>query len=202
MQLIEETYFGWDPLTHTVDCPNPSWDTVELRRDEGARPVATGDQLHACANAMCSHATAFGRVQLRLLCRDCSTVHTINGEGLTEACTHTSLTGWGQAPRQVGDVWLWPGRPAVAGGEPHQYLVTHQAATVTPETLYGIVTRYRDADGTSRWIAGAVRDDQGEHQVSSLRWRHRSAGLTELDAAAEWIATIDTAPQRPLVVAV
>jgi hypothetical protein len=200
MQLIEETYFGWDPYTHTVNCPNPTWDEVQVRRDEGARPVATGDQPHTCTNSMCSHNTGFGRVQLRLMCRDCSTVYTITGEGLTEVCTHTSLTGWGQPPRQVGDVWLWPGRPAIPGGEPHQYLVTRQATTVTAATLYGIITGYRDADGTPRWIAGAVPDEDGAHQVSTLRWRHSSRGLAKLEDAAAWIAGTDAA--RPLVVAV
>jgi len=202
MQLIEETYFGWDPYTHTVDCPNPTWDEVQVRRDEGSRPVATGDQAHTCANSMCSHSTGFGRVQLRLMCRDCSTVYTITGEGLTEVCTHTSLTGWGQTPTQAGEVWLWPGRPTVPGGEPHQYLVTRQAATVTAATLYGIITGYRDADGTPRWIAGAVPDEDGAHQVSTLRWRHASRGMAALEDAAAWIADAETSTARPLAVAV
>lgn len=201
MQLIEETYFGWTPYTHTDLCPNPTWDEVQVRHDEGARPVATGDQPHNCTNDMCSHATAFGRVQLRLLCRDCNTVYTITGEGLTEVCTHTSLTGWGQAPRRVGDVWLWPGRPTIPGGEPQQYLVTRQAATVTPETLYGIITRYRDADTTPRWLAAAVPDEDGE-QISLLRWRHVTRGLTALEDAAAWIADTDIHATRTLVVAV
>lgn len=192
MQLIEETYFGWDPLTHTIDCPNPTWDEAQVRRDEGVRPLAAGAERHVCANDMCSHATAFGRVQLRLLCRDCGTVRTITGEGLTEVCTHTSLTGWGQAPRHIGEVWLWPGRPAIAGGDPTQYLVTRQPAAVTASTLYGIITRYRDADGTPRWLAAAVPDKDGAHQISTLRWRHSSRGLAELEDAAAWITDAET----------
>ncbi|MFC5217275.1 hypothetical protein [Streptomyces coerulescens] len=202
MDLIEETYFGWDSVTHTVDCPNPTWDDVQTRYDQGARHDASGADPHTCSNSLCSHATTFGRVQLRLLCRDCDTVRIISGEGLAETYTTTDATGWGQPPRQVGEVWLWPGRPAIPGGEPQQYLVTRQPAAITQATLYGLITAYRDAEGTARWIAGAVRDDQGAHYVSSLRWRHRSAGLTDLDAAAEWIATVETAPQRPLEVAV
>lgn len=202
MLLIEETYFGWDPLSHVVDCPTPTWDTVEIRRSEGVRPVATGAEAHSCSNDICSHATSFARVELRLLCRDCDTVRTITGEGLTEVVTHTSLTGWGQEPRRVGEVWLWPGRPAVVGGEPHQYLVTRQPQTVTRATLYGIITRYRDAGGTPLWIAGAVPDEDGAHQVSMLRWRHASRGLVALEDAAAWITNAETAPQRTLVVAV
>lgn len=202
MELIEETYFGWDPLTHTVDCPAPVWDAVEIRRTTGARPSAGDTTEHACANELCGHARAFERVQLRLLCRDCGTVRIVSGEGLTEACTHTSLTGWGQAPRQVGQVWLWPGRPVVPGGDPHQYLVTRQAAALTRATVYGIITGYRNSEGRPRWIAAAVPDTDGAHQVSMLRWRHSSNGLADVAAAAEWIATAEDRAQRPLEVAV
>ncbi|WP_405925473.1 hypothetical protein [Streptomyces sp. NBC_00035] len=203
MQLIEDLYLGWQPLTHTDTCPRPVWDTVELRHDEGGRIVQTGADRHTCDNDDCSHANEFSRVQLRLLCKDCGTVRTITGEGLTEVCTHTSLTGWGQKPTRVGGVWLWPGQPAIPGGEPNDYLVTRdQAAAVTTDNLYGLITKYRDADGAPRWIAGALPDRDGEHYVHSLRWRHRSTGLTDLAAAAEWIATVHAQPQRPLVVSV
>jgi hypothetical protein len=201
MQLIEETYFGWDPLTHTVDCPNPVWDDVQIRRDEGARPVATGAAQHACANDICSHANTFGRVQVRLLCRDCGTVYTITGEGLTEACSHVSLTGWGQRPRQVGGVWLWPDRPVIPGGEPYEYLVTRQSTDVTPATVYGFITRYRDTVGTPLWIASAVPDNPNT-EMSTLRWRHTTRGLPTLDDAAAWIATAETRTQPAVVVTV
>ena len=132
MQLIESLYLGWSPLDHPVDCPSPTWDVVEIRHDEGGRIVQTGAERHACANDTCSHDDTFGRVQLRLLCRDCGSVRTITGEGLTQVCTDTSLTGWGQAPRQVGGVWLWPGQPAAPGREPHDYLVTREQADAAP----------------------------------------------------------------------
>lgn len=202
MDLITETYFGWDPLTHTIDCAAPVWDVAELRRTEGVRPRPAGAAEHACLNQGCEHGDVFGRVQLRLLCRDCGTVRIISGEQLTEVHTRTELTGWGQAPTQSGGVWLWPGRPVIPGGEPHEYLVTLQAAALTRDLLYGIVTAYRDADGTRRWIAGAAPDPDGAHQISTLRWRHASDGLDSLEEAAEWIGTVGTLPQRPLVVAV
>ena len=202
MQLIEDTYFGWDPLTHTIDCPTPTWDDVQIRHDQGVRPDASGADPHACSNSLCSHVASFGRVQLRLLCRDCGTVRIISGEGLAETCTTTDATGWGQDPRRVGELWLWPGRPVVPGGEPHQYLVTRQPAAITRATLYGIITAYRDADHALRWIAAAVPDAGGAHQVSTLRWRHSSRGLDQLEQAAAWLTEITTAPQRPLEVAV
>jgi hypothetical protein len=203
MHLIENLYLGWSPLHHPADCPRPTWDVVEMFHDDGVRIVQTGAEHHACANDTCSHADTFGRVQLRLLCKDCGSVRTISGEGLSLACTDTSLTGWGQAPRQVGGVWLWPGQPAVPGGEPHDYLVTREPVeSVSTASLYGIITRYRDADGLPRWIAGALPDEDGAHQVHSLRWRHRTTGLTDLTAAAAWIAAAETRTKRPLVVTV
>jgi hypothetical protein len=203
MQLIENLYLGWSPLDHPADCPSPTWDVVEMRHDDGVRIVQTGAERHACANDGCFHTDTFGRVQVRLLCRDCGSVRTISGEGLSLACTDTSLTGWGQTPRQIGGVWLWPGQPAAPGCEPHDFLVTREHAdAVTTESLYGIVTRYRDADGSPRWIAGALPDPSGKHQVHSLRWRYRTSGLTDLTEAAAWIAAADTRTQRPLVVSV
>ncbi|WP_320784140.1 hypothetical protein [Streptomyces sp. CRN 30] len=202
MDLITETYLGWDPLTHTVDCPNPTWDVAEIRRTEGVRPLSTGAEQHACPNDICGHADQFARVQVRLLCRGCGTVHTLSGEALTQTCTTTATTGWGQTPTRYGDVWLWPGRPTAPGRTPSQYLVTRQAATLTRATLHGIITAYRQADGTRRWLAGVEPDDTGAHQISTLRWRHASNALDTLAEAAEWTATIADLPQRPLVVAV
>jgi hypothetical protein len=203
MHLIEELYLGWQPLSHTPDCARPTWDVVELRHDEGARIVQTGAERHACTNDSCSHADLFGRVQLRLLCRDCGTVRVVTGEGLTHVLSSVSATGWGQAPRELHGVWLWPGQPAIDGGEPHDYLVTReQTTTVTTGNLHGIITGYRDATGTVRWIAATLPDPDGAHQVHSLRWRYSSNGLADLDAAAAWIASADTRTPHPLVVAV
>ncbi|MER7930527.1 hypothetical protein ABTY96_46715 [Streptomyces sp. NPDC096057] len=200
--LIEETYFGWTAYPHATGCTNPTWDEVQARRDEGLRPGVTGDQPHTCTNDICTHANTFGRVQVRLLCRDCDTVHTITGEGLTEARSTTDATGWGQTPLQVGDVWLWPGRPTLPGAQPHQYLVTFQPQTITPETLAGIITGYVGSEGEPLWVAGAVPDPGGAHQVSLTRWRYASRGLAALEDAAAWITTAEAHAYRPLVVAV
>lgn len=201
--LIETVYFGWQPLGHGPGCPSPVWDDVQIAHSEGVRPGSYGIDRHACTHPEgCGHRDTFKRVQLRLLCRDCDSVITISGESLVQVISNTAVTGWGQAPTELAGVWLWPGRPAVKGGEPHQWLVTRQPQTVTPDTLYGIITTARDASGALRWIAGAVPDQDGAHHVSTLRWRYSSNGLTDLAEAAAWIATIETAPQRPLVVAV
>lgn len=202
MDLIQTTYFGWNGLAHAEACPNPVWDDADILHTEGLRPGVRDDDHHTCEHADCTHGDTFPRVQLRLLCRDCETVHTISGDSLTHVLSHTSATGWGQRPRQFGAVWLWPGRPVIEGGDPIQYLVTRQPQAITEATLYGIVTGYRDAQGTPLWIAGAVPDEDGAHYVSGLRWRHSSRGLAALEDAADWIAEAETAPQRTLVVAV
>ncbi|WP_228916795.1 hypothetical protein [Streptomyces sp. DH20] len=202
MDLITETYLGWDPLTHTVDCPAPVWDAVEIRRTEGLRPRTAHDEPHACATDGCTHADTFGRVQLRLLCRDCDTVVLVGGEALTETRSNPALTGWGQRPTQCGGVWLWPGRPTIPGGEPHQYLVTLQAAALTRETLYGIITGYHDSTGAQRWIAGCEPDPDGAHQICTLRWRYASNAYESVEDAAEFIDITARFPRQPVVVSV
>ncbi|WP_055535660.1 hypothetical protein, partial [Streptomyces graminilatus] len=166
------------------------------------RTAPSDPRPHTCTHADCTHTTEFTRVQLRLLCRDCGTVHTISAETLTQVLSHTSVTGWGQPPTHIAGVWLWPGRPPVRGALPWEYLVTLDNRIPTPTTVHGIITGYRDADHVQRWIAAAIPDPDGAHQVSTLRWRHSSTGLTTLDEAATWTATAHTTPQRPLVVSV
>ncbi|MFF6985647.1 hypothetical protein [Streptomyces sp. NPDC010273] len=197
--LIEECYFGWAAFAHAAGCDSKTWE-VEARRDEGLRPGVTAEQPHTCTNHLCTHANTFGRVAVRLLCRDCDAVHTITGEGLTEARSTTGATGWGQRPVRVGDMWLWPGRPTFPGAQPHQHLVTRQPQTITPETLYGVISSYAGSTGEQLWVAGAVPDQGGAHQVSLTRWRYASRGLTALEEAAAWIATAETRTHSPLVV--
>jgi hypothetical protein len=201
MQLIEELYLGWTPFTHLVNCPSPTWDVAEVRHDVGTRPVRTDAEDHACPTEGCDHSNTVGRARVRLLCRDCDTVYTLTAEGLGAGCSTTSLTGWGQPPRQTGGVWLWPGQPTGPEQEPHDYLVTRDhTAAVTPSNLYGLITRYRDTDGAPRWIAGAHPDPDGAFQVHSLRFRYRSGGLPNLAAAARWVADAETRAHRPVVV--
>ena len=203
MDLIEETYFGWRPLAHAADCATPAWDVAGIRYDKGIRTSPADTRPHDCTHPDCTHTSTFGRVQLRLLCRTCDTVHIVRGEGHSRTITTTPDLGWGQPPAEVGGVWLWPGQPAIPGGNPTSYLVTRDHADeITPDTVYAVITRYRDSEGTARWIAGATPDPDGAHHIGSLRFRHRSAGLYPLADAATWITTADTRPQRPIEVAV
>lgn len=202
MELITETYLGWEPLTHTIDCTNPAWDDVEIRRTEGIRPQSTGADHHTCGHPNCEHGDTFGRVQVRMVCRGCGTVRIISGEGLTEVYSTTQNTGWGQAPTRCGGVWLWPGRPAAPGADPHEYLVTLQGSVVNRATLYGIITGYRDSSGNRQWMAGAEPDPDGAHQVSTLRVRYASHPYASVEEAAEYLDITARFPHRPVVVTV
>ncbi|MFM9542273.1 hypothetical protein [Streptomyces turgidiscabies] len=203
MDLITESYFGWNPLAHATGCTTPVWDHADIRHVDAIRTTPADTCPHGCTHPDCTHGDTFTRVQLRLLCRDCGTVTTISGESLTQAISHTSVTGWGQPPTPLAGVWLWPGRAPAPGHPPYEYLVTRDSSRIpTPDTLYGIITGYRDADQVQRWIAAAVPDPDGAHQISTLRWRHSSNGLTALTDAATWITTAETRTQRPLVVSV
>jgi len=202
MDLIETVYFGWNPLAHADGCTNPVWTDADVLHSEGIRPGIAADIHHDCTHDDCSHADTFTRVQLPRAGRGTPPRPSISGDSLTHVISHTSATGWGQPPRQIGALWLWPGRPVITGGEPDQYLVTRQPETVTEDTLYGLITRYRDADQTPRWIAAAVPDPAGAHQVHTLRWRHASRGLATLEDAAAWIDDAELRAARPLVVSV
>lgn len=203
MHLIEELYLGWQQLTHTTACPNPVWDSVEWRRDEGARLVQQGAEAHECISGDCDHGNGFDRVQFRLLCRDCQTVHVLDGEGLGSTVTTTALTGWGQPPRKTAGMWLWPGETATPDGRPHDYLVTRDPVTpATPGALHGLITSYWDSVGTPLWIAYAHHHPDGTHKRGRLTFTHRTNALTTVQDAARWIATVQDQPQRPLVVQV
>ncbi|MDX3455095.1 hypothetical protein PV396_24660 [Streptomyces sp. ME02-8801-2C] len=203
MDLITTTYFGWNPLAHAPGCTIPVWDDADIRHTDAIRTTPGDTRPHECAHPDCTHDTGFDRVQLRLLCRTCHTVITLSAEHLNQAMAHTSVTGWGQPPQQLAGVWLWPGRAPAPGHTPYEYLITRDNTHIpTPDTVYGIITGYRDADHVQRWIAAAVPDPDGAHQVSTLRWRHSSKGLATLGEAAAWITDAETRPQRSLVVSV
>jgi hypothetical protein len=215
--VIETAYFGWSQLTHTDPCPAPSWD-IDVRHDAGIRPHADRAVTHGCPDQHCTHDSDFGRVTVRVICRGCDTAHVITGESLTRTTTVTAALGYGQAPRQIAGLYLWPGRPVLHGwgpgpsgldDQPHEYLVTTALTDrLTPGDCVGAIGRHRTAGGHPRWWAGAVQvppplrvvPPDGEYR---LTWSHRTSDHTSPETAAAWIAAaIDPAQQKPLVVAV
>ncbi|MBE4790968.1 hypothetical protein [Streptomyces caniscabiei] len=215
--MIEHTYFGWNQLTHTDNCTDPAW-TIDVRHDLGIRPLANGTILHGCPDQHCAHEGGLDRVTVRAVCRSCRTAHLITGEALTRTTTTTDAIGYGQPPREIAGLYLWPSRPVLHGhgpgrsgldDQPHEYLVTTTPVDrLTPDDCIGAIGWHFNAARQNRWWAGAIqtppppriKSQPGEY---CLAWARRSSDHTTVDQAAAWIAaTVDPAQQQPLVVAV
>ncbi|WP_326729025.1 hypothetical protein [Streptomyces phaeochromogenes] len=199
MQLTD-TYFGWQPLTHTNDCDRPAWE-IDVRRDEGAHPLPhREDMRHSCTNDDCDHNNLFSRVTVRVICRSCHTAHVISGEELGQSCTTTEALGYGEPPRHVAGLYLWPSEPVLFGygpgksghdDQPRSYLATtHLVDRLQPEHCVGVIGRHHTARHALRWWAGAIR--QEARVPGRLDWQRRTTDLTSVAAAAEWIATAQT----------
>ncbi|MDX2696238.1 hypothetical protein, partial [Streptomyces ipomoeae] len=163
--MIESTYFGWDQLTHTTTCQEPSWD-VDVSHTLTTRPLADSAITHGCPDQHCTHSGALDRVTIRVICRGCDTAHVISGEALTRTVTTTAALGYGQPPRETAGLYLWPGRPVLHGwgpgpsgldDQPHEYLVTTtRVDRLTPGDCVGAIGRHRTTLGAPRWWAGAI----------------------------------------------
>ncbi|MGW0821782.1 hypothetical protein [Streptomyces sp. NPDC002845] len=216
--LIEEAYFGWDQLTHTTTCTSPTagWE-IDVRHDTGAHPLGQpGTTRHGCPLEDCGHGDTFDRVTVRAICRSCGTAHLITGAGLTRQTTTTEAIGYGQPPRKVAGLYLWPSRPVLYGwgpgksgqdDKPHEYLATTELVDcLTPEDCVGAIGRHRTDRGALRWWAAASPVPPPPRlagQVHRLAWGRRTTDHTSPEQAAAWIAAaIDPAQQQPLVVAV
>ncbi len=134
---VQETYLGWRELPHATGCTRPSW-TVDVREDEGYRSSYSGvHTTHACPDEACDHGSRFPRATVRVVCTSCHVAHVIRGESHSSHHTTTKVTGFGEAPRKVAGLFLWPGEPWF-DGEPHQWLVTrHRPARIRPTDVVG-----------------------------------------------------------------
>lgn len=219
--MIETTYFGWAQPTHAQGCTDPNdsgWNVTE-RYDTGAHPPThSTTATHACTLGPehCSHNGEFPRLTLRLVCRaGCGAAHIFTGQYPTHEPTATGALGYGQPPRQVAGLYLWPGaiplynEPTATDPQPTTYLVTRDLVPqLTPAACIGRIGRYFDSVGTYWWRAdvgqvplpGRLTAAEVGHSLSFAR---RETDLPSVEAAAAWIATaIDPAQQRPVVVTV
>lgn len=211
MRLIEDTYFGWNDVTHALDCERPSWD-IDVRHDTGRHFTSqAGTEQHTCPNEDCAHADVFDRVTVRIICRSCHTAHMISGEGLGTTCTTTEALGYGQPPRKTAGIYLWPSAPVLYGygpgrsghdDQPHAWLATAEPAErLKTEHCIGAIGRHRTARGALRWWAGALPAMPPVPGHGRLVWDRKVSGFTSVSAAARWIAAaVDPAQQQPLVV--
>lgn len=202
---LTDTYFRWNPLTHTIDCAAPAWD-IDVRRDEGAHPLPHREDLqHACTNGNCGHASTFTRVTVRVICRSCGTAHLISGEDLGQVCTTTEAIGYGQPPRQLAGLYLWPSAPVLYGegpgrsgydDQPRSYLATTRLVErLTPEDCVGAIGRHPTARSKELWWARAVPIPLPGRLAAAepcLNFARRASELPSLDVAAAWIAAAQT----------
>lgn len=201
---LTDTYLGWDQLTHGINCAAPAWD-IDVRREEGAHPLSHRQDLqHSCSNENCSHHNLFTRVTVRVICRSCTTAHLISGEDLTQERTTTEAIGYGQPPRRMAGLYLWPSEPVLFGygpgtsghdDQPRSYLATaHLVERVTPQDCVGVIGRHPTARSRELWWASAISIPLPGRLTAEygLNWARRASELPSLDAAAEWIAAAQT----------
>lgn len=204
MSSVQDTYLGWELLTHRDDCKRPAWE-VDLRRREDSwryqASLAHEERAeHSCKDEFCTHSNRFDELAVRIVCRSCGTAEVITGER-TEDTGRTSTSarwlGYGLAPRRAAGLWLWPGEPWLSVGradtdEPFDFLVTQPGVErVTKEAVVGQITQSRGTRGGVIWTAAAEPREDGRFGVGlgRIRWARVQEGLKTVAAAAKWIST-------------
>lgn len=191
MNTVRDLYLGWSDLAHGQDCPVPVWEP-QLRIDQGLRGrLLARTEGHACPAEECDHDSVYRRFTIRLVCRSCTVVHVIHGEDVGITATTTPAYGYGQQPRELEGLWLWPGEQTLPGRdeEPRDYLITRTPhAPTRPSDVAGTISRYRTTGYHVRWQASAIADPTGPYGDDQLRWARRQNELRSVEKAAAWIA--------------
>ncbi|UFQ16882.1 MULTISPECIES: hypothetical protein [Streptomyces] len=185
---VLDTYFGWREPAHHTDCRRPAW-TVDIREDEGFRPSYQGAlSNHDCADEDCNHSSRYTRKTVRVVCRCCHAARVISGEAGSDFQTTTRTVGFGEEPRKVAGLLLWPGETWF-DDEPHEWLVTgRDVERVERADLMGQISEGRGPRGGKQYSAVALPTPDGTHGFGKYRWARAEKGLKALAAAAKWIA--------------
>ncbi|MER7696206.1 hypothetical protein [Streptomyces sp. NPDC096095] len=193
MSLLTDSYLAWDELDHKPNCAKPSW-TVDTRTEDRAFRTVNGGPSHACPNEECDHADRYTKTSLRVVCSSCGLALIMSGDDGFRG-TSTRAIGYGQPPRKVGGVWLYPGAPLLFGwghgetDEPEGYLVTQtRVDRVTVDNVIGSIHKARGPRRGVQWSAVAVPDPKGEYGYGLVRWARARSELRSFTAAAKWIA--------------
>lgn len=195
-----ETYLGWEEPQHLAGCKRPAW-SVDIRTDQGEFRGRHDGEAHACRNEDCVHGDRYARTTVRIVCRSCQAATVVRGEEAgTSQGTYVAY-GYGQPPRTMAGLLLWPGEPWLYYGrlnsdEPYDYVATRKGVTrVTEADVVGVITQARSKRGAIIWQAGALPTPA---QYGRFNW-----GATNDDkpartvaAAAKWIAA-RLAEQQP-----
>lgn len=198
MKSVRESYFGWTELAHAPDCKRPSWDVDTKVTDDAYRPRSRYSTTpHSCADEECGHGPRYRRTEVRIVCRSCGHAHLVDTDDWRVTPTDTNFLGYGQQPRRVAGLLLWPGEPlsnfgmSVRDGQfmPYGLLVTGPGVTRPQrEDLVGEIAQTLSPRGAVRY--GAVRhlDPNGMYGAGEFRWTAAIEGLRSIPAAAKWIA--------------
>lgn len=203
MSTVQDTYLGWERLSHAEGCKQPVWE-VDLRRREDAwrykASLAYEERAeHKCADEHCTHGDRFDELTVRIVCFSCGMAEVITGERTEDtgrSSTHAKHLGYGMPPRRVAGLLLWAGEPWLNVGravsdEPHDFLVTRPGVErVTKEAVAGQITQTRGKRGGVIWTAAAVPAEDGPYGVGlgRVRWTRVQEGFKTPAAAAKWIA--------------
>ena len=203
MSTVQDTYLGWERLSHAEDCKRPAWE-VDLRRREDAWRYRAGLAYeeraeHKCADEHCSHGNRFDELTVRVVCFSCGVAEVITGERNEDtgrSSTSTRWLGYGLPPRRIAGLLLWAGEPWLNVGraessEPHDFLVTRPGVEwVTKEAVAGQVTLGRGKRGGVNWTAAAIPSGEGPYGrgLGRITWARVTDGFKSPAAAAKWIA--------------
>lgn len=202
MRSVQETYLGWEELTHRKGCARTGFEVSVRRNDDALRyhsGLAHEERVeHRCKDGYCGHRTKFSETVVRIVCRSCGVAEVITGEDTEDTgrtTTSTKALGYGLPPRRLAGLLLWPGDPWLSIGranaaEPHDFLVTRPGITrVTKEDVAGQITQGRGKRGAVTWTAAAIPREEGPYGMfDRIRWAQVQDGLKTLAAAAKWTA--------------
>jgi hypothetical protein len=190
------SHLGWQPFGHRPDCAKPVWEVAQQTEPDKRRDRRGGPE-HRCPNEDCGHHDHYDKVTVRVLCRSCGTVHLISGEEYTSRTTTTARTGYGQAPKRVGGLWLYPGPPMLdwdAG--PSAYLCAlEKVHRLTEKDIVGGIGEGRGPRGGTTWSAGALpRFEPTGPPYPNWAKGSGDKPFATVAAAAKWVkATVDAA---------
>ena len=195
MTTVASTYLGWEQPQHFDGCARPQW-TVDYRTENGVFRGRHGGVGHKCRNEECDHdSDRYTRTTVRMVCLSCTAAFLFAGEGDRSWGSAKTVTwGYGQAPRKMAGLLLWPGEPFLTYGrlssdEPWDYLVTRPGVTrVSEADVVGVISQARGERGAVRWSVVAVRSEDGPYGLSPLRFARAEERMRSVAAAAKWIA--------------
>ncbi|MFM9563284.1 MULTISPECIES: hypothetical protein [Streptomyces] len=201
MKSVQDTYLGWEELTHRKGCAKSGFE-VSVRRNDDARRYHSGlaheDRVeHGCKDGYCGHRNTFSEMVVRIVCRSCGAAEVITGEQTDDTgrtTTSTRQLGYGLPPRRLAGLLLWPGDPWLSVGravssDPFDFLVTRTGVKhITEPDVVGQITQGRGKLGGVMWTACAVPNQDGPYGTfDRIRWAQVRDGFKTPAAAAKWI---------------